>query len=203
MDDHNRAEEATRANERSLKLIIDTIPALAWSARPDGSAEFLSQHYLDFIGFSAEQAVGSGWTAAVHPEDLGALMSSWASMMASAAAGEAEARVRRYDGEYRWFLFRLNPLRDEAGAIVKWYGVSTDIEDRKRAQTELQRAYDHLTEAQRLSQTGSFTANLGGDEHFWSDEFYRICEFEPGSTVNIERLGSIVHPRTFPFTRPR
>jgi PAS domain S-box-containing protein len=193
VDARHRAEEATRANERKLKLIIDTIPALVWSARPDGSAEFFSQHYLDFIGFSLEQAVDSGWTAAVHPDDLSALVASWTSMMASATAGEAEARVRRYDGQYRWFLFRVNPLRDDAGVIVKWYGVSTDIEDRKRAETELQRAYDHLTEAQRLSQTGSFTADLGSDEHFWSDEFYRICEFEPGSTVNIERLGSIVH----------
>jgi C4-dicarboxylate-specific signal transduction histidine kinase len=88
----------------------------------------------------------------------------------------------------------VNPLRDGMNAIVKWYGVNTDIEDRKRAQAELQRAYDHLTEAQRLSQTGSFSADLEKDEHFWSDEFYRICEFEPGSTVNIARLGSIVHP---------
>jgi PAS domain S-box-containing protein len=194
VDDQHREEEATRANERNLKLIIDTIPALAWSARPDGSAEFFNQHYLDFIGFSAEQALDSGWTAAVHPADLNVLLATWASIMASQAPGEAEARLRRNDGDYRWFLFRMNPLRDATGAIVKWYGVNTDIEDRKRAQTELQRAYDHLTEAQRLSQTGSFTADLEKDQHFWSDEFYRICEFEPGSTVNIARLGTIVHP---------
>jgi PAS domain S-box-containing protein len=185
--------EAARANDRNLKLIIDTIPALAWSARPDGSADFFNQHYLDFIGFSAEQAADSGWTAAVHPDDLGALVATWGRILASRALGEAEARLRRYDGEYRWFLFRINPLRDETGAILKWYGVNTDIEDRKRAEAELQRAYDHLTEAQRLSQTGSFTADLERDEHFWSDEFYRICEFEPGSPVNIERLGSVVH----------
>jgi len=193
MDDHDLVEERARANERNLKLIIDTIPALAWSARPDGSADFFNQHYLDFIGLSAEQAV-SKWTAAVHPADLGTLISTWAKIRASQAPGEAEARLRRSDGAYRWFLFRVNPLRDEAGTIVKWYGVNTDIEDSKRAQTELQRAYDHLTEAQRLSQTGSFTADLERDEHVWSDEFYRICEFEPGSTVNLERLGSIVHP---------
>ena len=70
IDERKRAEEALAASERNLKLIIDTIPALAWSARPDGSAEFFNQHYLDFIGLSAEQASGWGWTAAVHPEDL-------------------------------------------------------------------------------------------------------------------------------------
>jgi PAS domain S-box-containing protein len=106
----------------------------------------------------------------------------------------AELRLRRHDGEYRWFLFRANPLRDEEGNIVKWYGISTDIEDRKRAEDELRRAYDHLAEAQRLSQTGSFTSDLAKDEHHWSEEFYRICEFEPGSTITIQRLGALVHP---------
>jgi C4-dicarboxylate-specific signal transduction histidine kinase len=73
-------------------------------------------------------------------------------------------------------------------------GAVTDITERKRAEAELRRAYDHLTEAQRLSQTGSFTSDLERDEHYWSDEFYRICDFEPGSAVTIQRLGEIVHP---------
>ena len=123
--------------ERSLRLIIDTIPALAWSARPDGSAEFFSQYYLDYIGFSADQANGLGWTAAVHPDDLGSLLATWQRLMAAGAAGETEARLRKHDGEYRWFLFRANPLRNDAGAIVKWYGVNTDIEARKRAEDAL------------------------------------------------------------------
>ena len=99
IDERKRAEEALAASERNLKLIIDTIPALAWSARPDGSAEFFNQHYLDFIGLSAEQASGWGWTAAVHPEDLNGLAATWQRIMASEAPGEAEARLRRYDGE--------------------------------------------------------------------------------------------------------
>ena len=98
IDERKRAEEALAASERNLKLIIDTIPALAWSARPDGSAEFFNQHYLDFIGLSAEQASGWGWTAAVHPEDLNGLAATWQRIMASEAPGEAEARLRRHDG---------------------------------------------------------------------------------------------------------
>ena len=77
IDERKRAEDALRDSERNLKLIIDTIPALAWSARPDGSAEFFNQHYLDFVGLSAEQASGWGWTAAVHPDDLNALATTW------------------------------------------------------------------------------------------------------------------------------
>jgi PAS domain S-box-containing protein len=138
IDERKRAEHALRASERSLKLNIDTIPALAWSARPDGSAEFFNQHYLDFIGLSAEQAGNWGWTAAVHPEDLNGLAATWQRIMASGAPGEAEARLRRHDGDYRWFLLRTNPLRDESGTIVKWYGINTGIEDLKRA--EIKRA---------------------------------------------------------------
>ena len=106
IDDRKHAEDAIRESERNLKLIIDTIPALAWSARPDGSAEFFNQHYLDFIGLSAEQASGWGWTAAVHPEDVNGLAATWQGIMASEAPGEAEARLRRHDGDYRWFLLR-------------------------------------------------------------------------------------------------
>jgi PAS domain S-box-containing protein len=140
IDDRKRAEEALATNERNLKLIIDTIPAMAWSARPDGSAEFVNQHYIDFTGLPAEQASGWGWMRAVHPEDLDDLTATWQRILASEAAGEAEARLRRHDGAYRWFLFRANPLRDESGAIVKWYGMSTDIEDRKRAEQEQRRS---------------------------------------------------------------
>ncbi len=144
IDERKRAEDALRASEGNLQLIIDTIPALAWSARPDGSAEFFNQHYLDFVGLSTEQASGWGWTAAIHPEDLNELSAAWQRIMASEAAGETEARLRQYDGCYRWFLFRANPLRDEAGAIVRWYGVNTDIEGRKRAEAELGALKDQL-----------------------------------------------------------
>ena len=198
IEERKRAEDAVRANERNLKLIIDTIPALAWSARPDGSAEFFNQHYLDFVGLSAEQASGWGWTNAVHSEDLEGLAVAWQHILVSQAPGEAEARLRRQDGAYRWFLFRASPLRDDTGTIVKWYGVNTDIEDRKRAEAELRRAYDSFAEAQRLSKTGSFITDLVGDDHNWSDESYRIFEFEPGTTVTVQRIRDIIHPDDLP-----
>lgn len=182
------------SSERQLKLIIDTIPALAWSARPDGGAEYFNQHYLDYVALAPERARDWGWAAAVHPDDLDGLAATWQAIRASGRPGEAEARLRRHDGVYRWFLMRASPLRDESGSIVQWYGVNTDVEDRRRAEAELRRAYDHLTEAQRLSQTGSFTSDLQGDEETWSDEFYRICESEPGSPARMQRLRDIVHP---------
>jgi PAS domain S-box-containing protein len=133
-----RWNEALRASEHNLDLIINTIPALAWSARPDGSAEFFNQNYLEYVGLSAEQVKDWGWTVAVHPDDLNGLAGLWQSIMASGERGEGEARLRRFDGEYRWFLFRANPLCDESGNIVKWFGINTDIEDRKVAEQRLQ-----------------------------------------------------------------
>jgi PAS domain S-box-containing protein len=124
-------------SENKLRTIIDTIPGLAWSARPDGAAEFFNRRWLDYAGLSAEEVSDWGWTVALHPEDRGRLMDYWRHLLASGEAGEIEGRLRRFDGEYRWFLFRASPLRNESGKIVKWYGTNTDIEERKRAEDAL------------------------------------------------------------------
>jgi len=188
--------EALRASEHDLNLIINTIPALAWSAGPDGSADFFNQHYLEFVGLSAEQVKNWGWTAAVHPDDLNGLAGSWQSIMASGKQGESEARLRRFDGEYRWFLFRANPLRDKSGNIVNWFGINTDIEDRKRAEEALRRSEGYLAEAQRLTHTGSWVWNVSGSHRaHWSQESYRIFGFDPGLGLpSDEALSQRIHP---------
>ena len=117
--------------------MVDTIPALAWSARPDGSAEFFNRRWLEYAGLSAEEAADWGWTVALHPEDRERLTDYWRQVLASGEPGEIEARLRRYDGEFRWFLFRAEPLRNELGDIIRWYGANTDIEERKRAEALL------------------------------------------------------------------
>jgi PAS domain S-box-containing protein len=131
------AEEALSASQHDLKMTVDTIPALVWSTRADGSLDFVNQHYLDYVGLSPEQVRDWGWTAGVHPDDRGGLTAFWRSLIASGRSGEAEARFRRADGEYRWLLARANPLHDGNGNIVRWYGLNTDIEDRKRAEIHL------------------------------------------------------------------
>jgi PAS domain S-box-containing protein len=188
--------EALRASEHNLNLIINTIPALAWSARPDGSAEFFNQHYLDYVGLSAEQVKNWGWTAAVHPDDLNGLAGSWQSIMSSGKQGETEARLRRFDGEYRWFLFRANPLHDESGNIVNWFGINTDIEDRKRAEEALRRSEGYLAEAQRLTHTGSWVWNVSTSHRaHWSQEGYRIFGLDPGLGLpSDEALSQRIHP---------
>lgn len=119
--------------EDERAAMIDSIPTLAWCCLPDGTTEFLNHPWLDYTGLSLENALGWGWTAAIHPDDLGKLMATWQELRASGKPGVEEARLRRFDGEYRWFLFRTAPDRDDTGAIVRWYGTNTDIEDLHRA----------------------------------------------------------------------
>ena len=119
IDDRRRAEAALAASERNLDQNINSIPALAWSALTDGSADFFNQHDLEYLRLSSEKARGWGWAAAGHPNDLAALPVAWQSSLSSGAMGEAEARLRRFDGMYRWLLSRTAPLRDEAGGIIK------------------------------------------------------------------------------------
>src|SRR5258708_5234020 len=129
-----RIKEALRRSEEYLRLTIDTIPTFAWCNRPDGSNEFLNQRWLDYTGLSIEAARDWGWKVAIHPEDLSRLLNVWHKLLASGEPGELEARLRRFDGVYRWFLFRAEPLFDATGNIVKWYGTNTDIDDRKWAE---------------------------------------------------------------------
>jgi len=133
-----RAEQALQSSERNLATIINTIPTAAWTTRPDGYCDFLNQVWLDYAGMSAEQAQGWGWAEAIHPEDGEQLVEVWQSSLASGIPVDTEARIRRFDSSYRWFLIRGNPLRDESGNILKWYGTCTDIDDRKRAEEALQ-----------------------------------------------------------------
>ena len=125
-----------------LSMMIDKIPTLAWSCRPDGTTEFLNQRWLDYTGLSLEASLGWGWKVAIHPDDLEKLMNTWLRVLASGEPGDEEARLRRFDGEYRWFLFRAVPVRDEQGKLVRWYGTNTDIEGLKRAEAELRRIVD-------------------------------------------------------------
>ena len=121
-----------RQDFKKLRDVIETIPAMAWTALPDGSNEFVNRRWAEFTGLSAEDTVGSGWTAAVHPEDLSLCMDKWRASIASGEPYEFEARFRNAaNGEYRWLLARGVPLRDKHGKILRWYGILTDIEDRE------------------------------------------------------------------------
>src|SRR5580698_10177183 len=126
-----------QSSENRLRQVIDAIPALAWCNYADGPNEFLNKRWHDYTGLSHEESTGWGWQAAFHPEDVPPLMKKWRELLASGEPGEIEARLRRHDGVYRWFLIRVEPFRDEHGRLLKWYGTSTDIDALKQTQEKL------------------------------------------------------------------
>ena len=143
-----RVEERTselRRSEREFRDVINTIPTVVWSALSDGSNTYVNRRFVEYSGMPAEQMTGStGWHAVIHPDDLRRHRAKWIARVRTGEPFEEEVRFRRADGQYRWHLQRGVALRDEAGNIVKWYGVLTDIEDRKRAEDKIRKQEDHL-----------------------------------------------------------
>src|SRR5258708_12524012 len=145
---HKEVSPRSARSEDPLQLVIDTTPALIHTALPDGSLDFFNRRWLEYVGLSFEEIQGWKWTASIHPEDLEQFVAKWRASVESGEPFEAECRVRRAGGEYRWLLDRKVPLRDEVGAIVKWFGSSIEIENRTRAEDRLREA---MSERARLS----------------------------------------------------
>lgn len=150
-----------KKSEDRLRVLIETIPALAWTSLADGSYDFVNRRWLEYTGISLEQMQCGGMPIPFHPEDVDEHLDKWRSALATGAPFENEARVRRSaDGEYRWFLIRSLPLRDERGSIVKWYGTMTDIEDGKRSVEALRKANADLAHITRVTTMGEFAASI-------------------------------------------
>jgi len=122
--------------EIGLSSVVDSLPGLLWTAQPDGQVDFLNRHWCAYTGLSVDEAFGSGWQLAIHPDDRPALRERWRSILAAGEAGSMEARLRSVDGEYRWFRFCTRPLTEASGQIVKWCGTGTDIDDLRRYATD-------------------------------------------------------------------
>jgi len=184
-------EDLKKAEDR-IRLIIDTFPTMVWTVRPDGAVDFVNQRWMDYTGLSLGEEIKDP-TRVVHPEDLPGVMQKWLADMAAGKPSEDEMRLRRADGEYRWFLVRTAPLRDEQGNVIKWYGVSIDIQDRKRAEealrssereqrhiaAQLERERARLVEAQKVAKMGSWEAELQSLNVIWSEQTHRIFETDP------------------------
>jgi PAS domain S-box-containing protein len=178
----NTADIATLHDQ--YRVAIDTIPGLVWTSLPDGYVDFLNQRWLDYTGLTLEQAMGWGWQVAVCPADLPRLVTYWRSLLASGQPGEIEARLRRHDGVDRWFLFRGVPQHDERGQVVKWYGQTTDIEDRKRAEEELTRQTAHLDELFELAPHAVVLVDAAVRVMRVNKEFTRMFGYTPDEAVH-------------------
>jgi PAS domain S-box-containing protein len=171
----------------NIQLLVDSIPALIHTARPDGYLDYFNKPWLEYLGATLEQVSGWNWRAFIHPEDVDGIVAKWQASLATGLVFEYETRVRRADGEYRWMCHQKVPLRDANGNIVKWYGSSLDIEERKTAEErlrrnakELQRSQFYLAEGQRLGHMGSWAFDPHGF-YYWSPELFRMHGLDPAS----------------------
>ncbi len=182
--------DQSTASENALRHAVDTTPAFIHTARPDGYIDYFNRGWLDFFGKSLDDVCGWRWTETVHPDDVAAIVQKWHAALASGEPFEIETRVRRADGSYRALLHRKLPLRDEHGNIVKWFGSSIDIEDRKCAErkiaektSELEQREFYLREGERLAHMGSWSLRPDGIFDYWSPETFVIFGFDPSQGI--------------------
>jgi formate hydrogenlyase transcriptional activator len=140
-----KAFDDLETSNAQLERIVNTIPTVAWRAEPDGSINYFNQRWHDYTGLSPQESHGWGWTVIIHPEDKQRAMDKWLlQVLPSRKPAEIVARLRRFDGEYRWFIVRVEPFFDESGNLIHWYGTDNDIDDLERAQVQLRKDEQEL-----------------------------------------------------------
>jgi PAS domain S-box-containing protein len=185
----------------NIQLLVDSIPALIHTGRPDGYLDYFNKPWLEYLGVTLDKVAGWNWTAFIHPEDVDGIVAKWRACLATGEVFEYETRVRRADGEYRWMYHCKVPLRNERGNIVKWYGSSLDIDERKTAEEqlrrnakELQRSQFYLAEGQRLGHIGSWAFSPDGFD-YWSAELFRMHGLDPASKPpSLQEYLDFLHP---------
>jgi PAS domain S-box-containing protein len=178
----------------NIQLLVDSIPALIHTARPDGYLDYFNRPWLEYLGVTLDKVAGWNWTTFIHPEELDGIVAAWRASLATGEIFEYETRVRRANGEYRWMFHRKVPLRSERGNIVKWYGSSMDIEERKRVEQAWQRNEFYLAEGQRLAHMGSWALDPDGF-YYWSPELFQMHGLDPaGKPPSVQEYLDRVHP---------
>jgi PAS domain S-box-containing protein len=188
-----RMEEELQRQQDELRATIDAIPGMVWSSSRDGCPDYMNRRWNEY-GVELADDVRDIWQSIVHPDDLPAMQAAWREAVATGSALETTARIRRKDGVYRWMHVGAEPLRDANRDIVRWYGVNTDIEEHKQTQQALERSEAFLSDAQRLSRTGSIATRVPECDMGWSDETYRIFDVPRHVTPTIELIAARTHP---------
>ena len=133
-------QRALRESEEKFRTMTEAMPQMVWSTLPDGRNDYSNGRWREFTGLSGADLLGMQWLQVIHPDDLAAVQASWRHSTDTGCLFEAEHRIRRHDGEYRWALNRGLPVRDDSGRILRWMGTITDVHDQKLAAEELKAA---------------------------------------------------------------
>ncbi|HWY68776.1 MAG TPA: PAS domain-containing protein [Terriglobales bacterium] len=197
--ERRRAEEALAAGKRNLRLIVEGIPGFVALMTPAGEVELVNPQLVEYTGRTLEELRLWGTSDTIHSEDLPRVVEVFARSIASGSRYDFEARIRRFDGVYRWFQVRGLPVRDADGRILRWCSLLTDIDKRKRAEEALKRSEAFLAEGQRLSRMGCCCWRVETCEFTWSEELHRIFGFEPDVPVTLDLIATRVHPEDIPL----
>src|SRR6266850_1331199 len=199
MEDRQLGEQrlSDEFSEMELRQLVDAIPQQIFVLTSDGDVLYVNQVLLEYYRLTLPEIKARDVRARlVHPDDLQGISDEFERGLSGGVPFEMEGRFRRHDAQYRWFLVRTVPLRDELGSIVKWFSAGHDIEDRRRVESELRRSEAHLAEAQKLSHTGSWVYNVLRDEIIhWSAEMYRIWRLDSEKGVpSVQIIRDRIHP---------
>jgi PAS domain S-box-containing protein len=196
-----RRKSIAGLGELQIQLLVNSIPAPIAVMTAAGEVETVNDQVLEYFGKTLEELKNWALIGAVHPDDLAHTVAAWRRAIETGRPYEIESRHRRADGVYRWFHVRGFPLLDSDGRILRWCVLQTDIDDRKQAEERLRRSEAFLAEGQRLSLTGSFCWRTVTDEILWSQQLYRIFEFDQDVPVTCELIGTRIHPEDIPLMK--
>jgi PAS domain S-box-containing protein len=195
IDDRKRAEEALRESEYRLRQIVEAVPVIIWSAAPTGRLTHVNRRLLDYSGMRFEEFMHRGWEEAyMHPADRSDATECYRRAIRTGTPYQAEVRLRRADGEFRWHRTLGEPLRDREGRIIQWYGLSIDIDEAKKAEDQLRRSEALLAKGESASLTGTFVWEFATGNFTWSEELYHIYEIASGSPITFELIATRYHP---------
>ena len=168
---HRRLEES----ESRFRQLANSLPLVVWTAAPDGGLTFISQQWEDYYGNRVLESLGSGWASYVHPDDVASAAAAWTHSLQTGTDYETEFRVKHHSGHYRWILVRAAPIRNSEGEIISWYGSNTDIEDKKRAETQIYESEERFRSLANAMPQVVWMARPNGEVSYYND---RVTAFK-------------------------
>ena len=189
LDIHER-----KVAEERFQILTELAPTVIWFGNPDGSLSYLNDRWYAYTGQIPEQALPLGWGEVIHPDDLPGLLWVWEDARAREVVYDTEARLRRADGAYRWFLIRAEPMRDGNGAVVGWLGSNSDIHDRRQAEDDLRETREQLRLAVDATGTGIFDYDLVADTLEWDGRTRALFGLLHDAPVSYDAFLAGVHP---------
>lgn len=189
LDIHER-----KVAEERFQALTELAPAIIWFGNPDGSLSYLNDRWYAYTGQTPEQALPLGWGEVIHPDDLSGLLQVWEEARTRKTVYDTEARLRRHDGDYRWFLIRAEPMRDAGGSVTGWLGSNSDIHDRRRTEEDLREAREQLRLAVEATGSGVFDYDLVADDLKWDTRTRSFFGLGPDTPINLEVYLARLHP---------